>query len=374
MSDSPPPAGWYPDPGSPGGQRYWDGASWTPHAYPAVSDPHDFGRYTPQAGVLTDCGMRRLPQLFDDVGRILRRGWWPITGISLAIWFLWLALAALLIALTVDLPSLVRAVTLALDLTQQYPDGRWPAGAARTVGAAFSGVPRFDSPMPYVAAALVVSGTGLAATCVQVAAVNRVALDAAAGQPVTWSAGWRSGATGGARLIGYSLLLLLVTVVALAAATAAVVGLTMVVPALGVLLAVILVVAWVVAIFWLLGRLVPIVVQVDVASGALRWTWAATRRTFWGVLGRYLLWSLVAYVVGQAVLTVALLPLSLITTAAALQPGTGTLLVGLGVSVLSLPLSMVVAALTYIGVVPIWRDLTDDPRYRAIAPDGSLTA
>jgi hypothetical protein len=29
MTDIDPPAGWYPDPGTPGGERYWDGAAWS---------------------------------------------------------------------------------------------------------------------------------------------------------------------------------------------------------------------------------------------------------------------------------------------------------------------------------------------------------
>jgi uncharacterized RDD family membrane protein YckC len=33
------PAGWYPDPRSPGRQRYWDGAAWTEHVAPAVTAP-----------------------------------------------------------------------------------------------------------------------------------------------------------------------------------------------------------------------------------------------------------------------------------------------------------------------------------------------
>jgi TM2 domain-containing membrane protein YozV len=40
MSD--PSAGWYPDPGGSGGQRYWDGARWTDTLAPAMppeSDP-----------------------------------------------------------------------------------------------------------------------------------------------------------------------------------------------------------------------------------------------------------------------------------------------------------------------------------------------
>jgi uncharacterized Tic20 family protein len=38
VSDAPPPAGWYPDPQKPGGQRWWDGSAWTAHvAEPAAA-------------------------------------------------------------------------------------------------------------------------------------------------------------------------------------------------------------------------------------------------------------------------------------------------------------------------------------------------
>jgi Protein of unknown function (DUF2510)/Domain of unknown function (DUF4352) len=40
MTTPPGPAGWYPDPDGSGGQRYWDGTSWTEHRSPAeVADP-----------------------------------------------------------------------------------------------------------------------------------------------------------------------------------------------------------------------------------------------------------------------------------------------------------------------------------------------
>lgn len=40
---TPTPAGWYPDPDGSGGQRYWDGNSWTDHRAPAADPPADEG-------------------------------------------------------------------------------------------------------------------------------------------------------------------------------------------------------------------------------------------------------------------------------------------------------------------------------------------
>jgi len=39
MTTPPTPAGWYPDPESSGGLRYWDGTDWTEHRSPAVDAP-----------------------------------------------------------------------------------------------------------------------------------------------------------------------------------------------------------------------------------------------------------------------------------------------------------------------------------------------
>jgi hypothetical protein len=39
MTTPPTPAGWYPDPDGSGGQRYWDGSTWTEHRSPAVAAP-----------------------------------------------------------------------------------------------------------------------------------------------------------------------------------------------------------------------------------------------------------------------------------------------------------------------------------------------
>jgi hypothetical protein len=38
-----PPAGWYPEPGNPGGRRYWDGHQWAapPPALPPMPKPYE---------------------------------------------------------------------------------------------------------------------------------------------------------------------------------------------------------------------------------------------------------------------------------------------------------------------------------------------
>jgi uncharacterized RDD family membrane protein YckC len=44
MTESSTPAGWYPDPNTPGQQRYWDGAAWTENTAPgAATAPPAYG-------------------------------------------------------------------------------------------------------------------------------------------------------------------------------------------------------------------------------------------------------------------------------------------------------------------------------------------
>ena len=380
MSDSTPGPGWYPDPADPAGHRYWDGTSWTdtvsPTAVPSwgqpAAPPAGYGAYTPQVAELTASGMRRVAELFNDVGRIIKKAWWPIIGISLILWFGWLAITALVVLSLFDVGRLTSAMSLLFDSFEQYPDGDLPRATREQLDAAFTDVLRSDNPVPYIVVGVVLVAVTLLVSSIHIAAINRLAMDAAAGQPVAWRAGWSAGFTGGMRLFGYVLALTVLILVAGAALTAVTAGLGSLSVGLAALVVTFGVIALAVVSVWITGRLIPIIVQVDLAPGALGWTWNATRNRFWAVLGRYLLWSIVASVIAQVVLTVVMLPFSLLTFAAAANPGPAALTWIVALYAFTFPLTMAMTALTFIGVVPIWRDLTDDPTYRSIGPDGHV--
>ena len=335
-----------------------------------------YGSYAPQTAALTGSGMRPLAKMFDDVGHIITRAWWPIVAISVILWFAWLALATVIVLTLVDIPRFSSAMSMVFDASQEYPGGTWPREVQNQIQDSFSQVLRTESPWAFVLAGIVLILVSVLVACVQIAAVNRLGMDAAAGQPVAWRPAWRSGFVGGRRLFGYAIVLAALGTVAIAALTGVAVAITAASAAalawLAALIVTVAALAWVVVAVWLTGRLIPITAQVDVAPGALRWTWNATRGKFWAVLGRYLLWSIVASIVGQIVLTIVLLPFSLLTAVASANPTPGMFGWLIGFYAVSLPLTMAVSALTYVGVVPIWRDLTDDPTYRSIDESGHL--
>ena len=215
----------------------------------------------------------------------------------------------------------------------------------------------------------------LIAASLQTAGVSRVAMDAAAGQPVTWGAGWRACFSGGLRLFGYYLLLGILAGAAWTVAVVVVVGLWAVSPALSVVIGILGFLGLLALTFWLTGRLIPVIVQAVMGRHAIAWSWQHTRGKFWAVLGRYLLWSMAASVIVNIVVSVISIPLSLIllgttaSTSSTTQIGTSMVL-----SLITLPLTMALSAVTFIGVVPIWRDLTEDDTYRSIDEAGQPIA
>jgi hypothetical protein len=143
-------------------------------------------------------------------------------------------------------------------------------------------------------------------------------------------------------------------------------------PALGVAVAVLAFFALAALALWATGRLITAVPQAVVGARALSWSWSATRGKFWGVLGRYILWSIAASVIVNVVLTVVSIPVSalFLGQAADSSDPLASLVPALTLNLVLLPLTMAAGAVTIIGIVPIWRDLTDHPEYRGIDADG----
>lgn len=351
----PQPAGW----GEPGSNAAAPvGAA--PAPYPG------YEAYLPHTQPLTASGMRRVSALFTDMGRILKRAWWQITVLSLVVWIAWSVLAWAAASIVLDFGRLTDAVNLTAAAANDYPNGRYPSEVTEAIRQAFEAVPRTSSAWTWaLVGGVIVLLYGLA-TCLQVVSVNRLGMDAAAGRGVRLGSAVRSGLAGGLRLFGYYVLFTLVILAALLVVLLLMAA-TSSIPPLLVLIVMLATVGAIVASVFLLGRLAPITAQVAVGRGALGWTWRATRTRFWGVLGRYLLWALVASIIGQIVLSLLTIPLFLATSASMARAPLEITPIVLFAWMTTMVLSLVLAAITYLGVVPIWRDLTDDPDYRSIA-------
>lgn len=422
MSSELPPAGWYPNPDATGGLRWWSGVGWTEYtragqAMPETPQPAAFAEpaqpaqntqgpgwgepaqpsqptqppapawgqppsyaapanpyaqyYPPAEQPLAPSGMRKLNGMFTDIGRITRRAWFPILGISVIIWALVFAVWAAILIAFVDFAALRRGLNLFSSSTS--PETGQPTIDAE-VSAAFRDAFSALSPVGWAVVGTLMVALVLIASSIQTAAVSRLAMDAAAGQPVTWGAGWRSGFTAGFRLLGYYLLLGLAFGLLWIVATVVVVALFALSPALGVAVGLLALLGFLALGIWLTGRLIPVVAQAVVGRHALRWSWTNTRGKFWAVLGRYILWSLAASVIVNIVVSVISIPLSFLIIGSAASTSSSDIGASLSLSLVTMPISFALTAVTLIGIVPIWRDLTDDPVYRSIDDQGQPIA
>ena len=121
-------------------------------------------------------------------------------------------------------------------------------------------------------------------------------------------------------------------------------------------------------------RILPLSAQAIVKRGALRWSWRSTRGKFWAILGRWFLWSAATYLIIQVILSIATLPATAVGSSVSDPADVQTLGTVLLISlVTSVPLSLVLNSVAVIGVVPIWRDLTENNEFRAILDGRPVT-
>lgn len=403
MTETPPesPApGWYPDPNGSGGQRWWDGVNWSEHVAPGVTQdgwggaapthPESYaaggyqyespvagapyGRYAPPASPLTPSGMRRVQALFSDVGRILRRAWLPIVGASLIIWLVWSLLVIAATAMVVDFGNLSQAIEQTINLQSDYPSDGVPLAVQDEIAEAWRSVARTEAVWPWIALGVSFVVLTVMTAAFQTTAVNQLGIDAAAGQPARLGKALRAGLPAAVRLSGYLVgfvLLMLVIGLAWAFLLAAAIQTSQALGAVMGAVSFLTFLGMMGLMVWAMGRLIPVLVQVLMGRRAVSWSWRATRRKFWAVLGRYLLWSLVASLIIQVVMMILMVPAYvMVIGSAAYGSESGLIISSVLLLLLIWPLTMVASSISYVGVVPIWRDLTDDPMYRSIGSDG----
>jgi hypothetical protein len=139
--------------------------------------------------------------------------------------------------------------------------------------------------------------------------------DSVIGRKISVSDAWSRTAKRAWFLIGFSLLSMLVVLVAYALATGIVVGLFLIDPTVGVIGIFLVLAALLVGAVWVFTRVILIPPALAVEGGGFwetcRRAWKLTRGTFWRVLGIYLLTSLILGIIGQVVAVPVSLLLSL---------------------------------------------------------------
>lgn len=356
--------------------RWWDGVQWGTATHRPEAPAGWTGGGIPypsesQQAALTPSGMRPVADFFSDIGLVIRHGWKQIIGISLVIWVVAGAIMGALSSFTVDFGELR---TLADDFEaalNQYGDtgSGFPDSVTQQLldqlGRAFP-----LSVLGYVAIGVGLTVVLMLASALQTAAVNRVAIDAASGEPVSWGAGWRASWSGGLRLLVVWLLLGLLFSVLWGGWIGLIALAVMVSGWLAALVGVVgFVIVFAVTIY-LAARLVPMPAQAAMGGHIIGWSWSRTRGRTLAVFGRWLLWALIASLALQAVSAVIAFPLGLIPSATnasdLIDYAAGSFVVAL----FTMPLYSALSGLMTIGAVPIWRDLTDLEPYRSIDENG----
>lgn len=300
------PAGWYDDPMTPGGKRYFDGSQWTDHVQappvaaqagpglnPGSGSPPPFSA-NPAAGLPPSPGTSGTyydPNSINDLGQWIRRSFsmvftnlGPLTGFFVVQFVL----------------GAVAYVLLDQGLR----------GAVITDNDFFG----FNGSM--LVAAAVVFVVGIVVSLAATLAVHYFLYGGHVGQQPSVGESMAVGFRRLPRFIGVSILLYLAFMLVVGVLVGLVGGLAVLIgedaSGLVVLLIVLLYIVYFVTVFWLSVKLAFIAVgSVVIPSGTsvIRTSWDASRGFFWPILGRQLLLSLIVGLIGMVVYFISYLGL-----------------------------------------------------------------